>query len=265
MADEHTAAQRAGQELRKMLDVQEFRPGDRLPPATELSRQLGFSRPVVLQALKILEGEGRLSITPGRAGTRVLEPGGPHRAQRLAWIQKNRDVIREMVVLRQIIEPGIVHLLARQELPDSSMRKLWGAQKRATEAENDRHEYLLRDGTFHHELARQTGISAIEEVYEMVRRWVAPTFDIVNWEEDRPAHSSHEHAAILDAIERADPSAAFEEMHRHVATSAESVLAQLTGRASSDTAERVQPYGQVQSAKEDVTTPAAPAPACTKI
>ena len=45
-------------ELYKMIDRDQMKPGDRLPPERELTDRLGISRNVLREAFHVLEGRG---------------------------------------------------------------------------------------------------------------------------------------------------------------------------------------------------------------
>ena len=51
--------------LRDRLDSGEWLPGEALPGITTLAAEYGVSRSTVDRALKVLQAEGRVAITPG--------------------------------------------------------------------------------------------------------------------------------------------------------------------------------------------------------
>jgi len=64
----------AGQ-LRRSIIRGEFRPGDPLPNETELMELYDVSRPVVREALRIIESESLISVKRGaKGGARVQRP-----------------------------------------------------------------------------------------------------------------------------------------------------------------------------------------------
>jgi DNA-binding FadR family transcriptional regulator len=54
--------------VRGEISSGELRPGDRLPPETDLARSLGVSRPTVREALKVLEALNVLESSTGPTG-----------------------------------------------------------------------------------------------------------------------------------------------------------------------------------------------------
>src|SRR5919106_2788290 len=56
------------QHIRGEISSKKLRPGDRLPPETDLARSLGVSRPTVREALKVLEALNVLESSTGPTG-----------------------------------------------------------------------------------------------------------------------------------------------------------------------------------------------------
>src|SRR4029450_6571160 len=61
-------------QIRELIRAGEFVAGARLPPERDLAKQLGVSRPSVLEALIALEVEGLVEVRIG-SGIYVLGPG----------------------------------------------------------------------------------------------------------------------------------------------------------------------------------------------
>ncbi len=60
--------------IRGAISSGKLRPGDRLPPETELARRLGVSRPTVREALKVLEALNLLESSTGPTGGTFVRP-----------------------------------------------------------------------------------------------------------------------------------------------------------------------------------------------
>lgn len=214
------AVDRAHHHITRLIDLKEYKPGDRLPRAAKLAEDIGVSRPVVLEALSILQSNGRISVGPGAAGSRVLGPHGPHEPARLAWLSENADTIRQMAVLREIVEPGIARLLAERGMPKPILRRAHVLLRRWDETPAEaRQELLTLDTEFHGLLARATSMQKLQDISNTCRTWVAPAFDMVEWKGDRPTVVNVEHADIIRAIEARDADAAWTAARRHLQAS----------------------------------------------
>src|SRR5205807_522896 len=88
-------------------------PGDRLPGDRELAATLGVSRPLVRQALKVLEGLGRLSAHQG-SGTYVQDAAHRVAAREITrGVALDRDLLGEVLPVRIAIELGFEAALGR--------------------------------------------------------------------------------------------------------------------------------------------------------
>src|SRR6476620_9409998 len=62
-------------ELRRRIAVGEFALGDPLPPEGDLTAALGYSKPVIREALRILATEGLIEVKRGQGGgARIRRP-----------------------------------------------------------------------------------------------------------------------------------------------------------------------------------------------
>src|SRR3712207_5742397 len=59
--------------IRGKISSRTLRPGDRLPPESDLARSLGVSRPTVREALKALESQNVLRSSTGPTGGPLVE------------------------------------------------------------------------------------------------------------------------------------------------------------------------------------------------
>lgn len=182
-----------------LISLKQVKPGEHLPPATLLSRRIGVSRPVVLQALKLLAQEGRITVRPGRAGTVVLAPDGPERAARTAWLAQHREVILQMAYLRTMIEPGIARLAATRGL---SKTRLSRAERLLRSMQGVTDEQVQRglDAEFHTLISGAARTPLLHDLSVAARSWVAPAFDVIPWPEGKWPASTAEHRQLLAAV-----------------------------------------------------------------
>ena len=68
-ADPQALHDQVAARLRRAIAEGEARPGERLPPATDLAAVLGVNKNTVLRALRILRDEGLLEFRRGRGVT----------------------------------------------------------------------------------------------------------------------------------------------------------------------------------------------------
>ena len=73
--DHQLPSERVTDDLRRRIDLGEWRPGEALPSVTDLSASYGVSRATVSKALRALVDEGKL-VTRARWGTFIPPEGG---------------------------------------------------------------------------------------------------------------------------------------------------------------------------------------------
>lgn len=123
----HVVAER----LRAQIVQGERKPGDKLPPETELLQQFKVSRPTVREALRILEVESFISMGRGmRSGATVLAPSTERAAHYSAMVLATAGTtLGELHETRLMLEPTLVMQLTR-----TRSRKLFDSLERELEA-----------------------------------------------------------------------------------------------------------------------------------
>lgn len=109
----HLVAER----LREQMGRGELRPGDTLPSEAELLRQFDVSRPIMREALRVLEAERLILLGRGaRAGATVLMPTIFTAAKYGAlFLATQGTTLGEIQEARMLIEPSLAALLAQRE------------------------------------------------------------------------------------------------------------------------------------------------------
>lgn len=103
-------------ELRRRIARGELLPGDALPSETNLTAELGYSKPTVREALRILEQEGLIAVKRGlRGGPEVRQLSIAKVAQPLGVFLQIADVpVADVWKARDRIVAGAVERLAEQ-------------------------------------------------------------------------------------------------------------------------------------------------------
>ena len=141
--------------IRDTISSGQLRPGDRLPPETDLARSLGVSRPTVREALKVLEALNVLESSTGPTGGTFVRPlDGAGVAEYLTdSITLLMDVeeltLEELWAAREAIETRAVGMAAvrRTEQDLATMRRIIESDERKD------FELYFPDITFHRTVA----------------------------------------------------------------------------------------------------------------
>lgn len=188
----------------------DLRPGDALPTEEELGGELGVSRTVLREAIKVLAAKRLVESRP-KTGTRVLP--------RIEWNLLDPDVLAwrleaspdeqfftDVSELRRIIEPEAAALAAKRAT-DAEIEQLGQSLEamRAALDDGDPGAYLIPDLRFHTIILEACHNELLEQMATMLRAVFRALF--IRTSATR-AQGLPLHGAILDAIRAGDPEAA---------------------------------------------------------
>lgn len=209
-------------QIRRSMDLGQFRPGDRLPAERDLAEMLDVSRTTVRAAVSVLEREGRIAVRRGRGGGfLVLEPTyDPAEARR--ELKRNKVAVRDAFDFRTIVETGAARLAAsrrkERDLPQLSdlVNRMSETIETARQAPTAAHvtDFMVLDSAFHLGIARATGNDQLVRSVELARTtmWL-PVGAIFGRIED---NANDLHAEILNAIRAKDADQAASAMADHI-------------------------------------------------
>jgi DNA-binding FadR family transcriptional regulator len=185
-------------------------PGEPLPTEDELGSQLGVSRTVLREAVKVLAAKRLVESRP-KTGTRVLERTDWNLLDPdvLAWHLEaglTEQFLQTTLELRGLIEPGAARLAALRAT-DEELELLAAAYDELCEAE-DMDAWIEPDLRFHTVLLQATHNELLEHMAALVGSVLRMLFMFssrppITFERALPLHAS-----ILDAVRARDPDAA---------------------------------------------------------
>lgn len=186
--------------IRDAITTLQFKPG---APVMEgkLAKSLGISKTPVRNALVRLEQEGFVQTIPFR-GTFVSS---------LSVAQ-----VREMFEVRDALEElAVQRLIDRATMDD--VERLRRVIERGAHPSSDELEASIDSiREFHEELVSLSGNTMLVDMYAILANHIARIRNICGHIPGRVEKSAEEHAAIVDAIARAEPAAAQVAMRRHL-------------------------------------------------
>lgn len=178
----------AYQEIKMGILNEVYKPGDILNER-RLADKFQISRTPIREALKLLEGEGWITIIPWK-GAVVSE----------ITLEK----IEEIFQIRIIIEPAIIELLNNKidYKKKLELDKLFERQRKS----KTKKEFMQADRKFHMSLVKWTGNN---QFYEMVKElndkiYMVGHKAINNKESTRDTESLEEHRRIIEALKNND-------------------------------------------------------------
>ena len=210
-----------------------------LPPGALLPAELelGASRTVVREAIKVLAAKGLVESRP-KIGTRVrprdawnlLDPDV------LAWQQEgatNEVLLRELTEVRRVIEPAAAELAAaRADARDvAALGRAFGEMERTAQAArgSDFEAFVQADMRFHLAILHACRNELLEQMSRVVYAALLVSFRATSRLPGRAKASLPKHRAIFDAIRAKDPRGAGAAMRHLVQGTARDIEA-LGGR-----------------------------------
>jgi GntR family transcriptional repressor for pyruvate dehydrogenase complex len=199
----------------ELIKREELKPGDRLPPERELSKQLGISRPSLRAGLSSLISMGVLQSRQG-AGTFIVDGPPALDSEPLRLLaQLHGFSFEHMFETRSFLEVGAAGLAAERATGEQlatmseEIADMFGAL-------DDPQQFLVHDVAFHRAVASASGNPTLATLVEMV--------SAILYERRREtierAHDFKEaldlHRRIYRAIRARKPEEAREAMREHI-------------------------------------------------
>jgi len=219
--------------LRRGIIRGEFALDDALPNETELMALYDVSRPVVREALRILESEGLISVKRGAGGgARVRRPDIGVAARHTALLlQLEGTTLQDLFEARSILEPAAVGRLAR-ERPPEAIRRLREQHEQELAILTDTTRYPVHAALFHEEIIELAGNKTLailsRLLLEIVETHNRATFEALDTEAEAIARNASEwHGGLIELIEAGDVEGAVDHWRRHLDGAAEVALRHL--------------------------------------
>ncbi len=219
-------ADRVASQLLEMIVSQQFRPGDRLPPEREIGQELGVSRTVVREAIRVLSGKGVLGVKSG-SGVVVTQIGQENVAETMRLFIQTRgghDVdgpfsYEKVHEVREMLEVRVAGVAAERATPEdlASLRK---AFQELADAVDSVEQSSVKDVEFHRTIAKITHNDMYLIMLDSIRHVLLEIRRETLVKKERRRFVLEFHKRILDAIERGDSDGARRAMSDHLVDSA---------------------------------------------
>lgn len=142
-------------QIQRLIVDGQLRVGTRLPSEVELAAQLGVSRTVIREAVRILTAKGLLETRPG-VGSIVRQMTRDQVVEPLGHLLRTHNVtLDDLHEVRGILEVEIAGMAA-QQADAEDIAKLRQAVEAMTRATNDAKALAAHDAEFHRALAQAT-------------------------------------------------------------------------------------------------------------
>lgn len=203
------------EQINKLITEGLLKPGDRLPPERDMAERFKVSRNSVRDALRTLEARGLVEIRQGD-GTYIREATSAELYQAMIDVlATQKETIREIMQVRQIIEPGVAYYAA-QKVQASDLAKLEEIlqKQEAKAALGD--PGVEEDSLFHFTLAQITGNGFLIHLLQLLNESIAETRKLVLRYPNSQSATRLGHRRILAALQNRNPEAARQAMLAHI-------------------------------------------------
>ncbi len=202
--------------IQSMIETKHLKPGTKLPSERKLAEKFGVNRVTLSKALLLLEQRGMIKIKAGDGAyiTNVSSSVITDSIKRYYKYGKGSN--RELMVLREILEPEIAALAAINAKTNEieNLKKQIEIVKEKFKKE-DKESYILEDEIFHENLAEATHNELITAIIVGLRSVMLPLKKTLI--DNILIDSKHAiHVQVLKAICDKDPEAAREAMREDI-------------------------------------------------
>lgn len=207
----------------------QLRPGDRLPPQSELMRRFGVSATPLREVLRMLELAGLISMRPGPGAGPVLEePNAEHLAALVAAFLCLAGVTYgQLLDSWAATEPLLAEAAALNPDRAKVQADLAGF---AAEAQSDDPVAPVHAMDFHDAVARAAGNPALSLVLQVLSYVVADLYWAATDALPPGGPVRHDHHEIADAILSGDAARARRGMEAHARATSQGILARIGRR-----------------------------------
>jgi GntR family transcriptional regulator, transcriptional repressor for pyruvate dehydrogenase complex len=208
-------------QIRRYVERQGLKPGDRVGTEQELAAEFGVSRPTLREGLRLLASTHLIRSTQGRGGGIFVESTanegiGRNLSDSIATMLAAESVsLGELLEARIVLEVPIAGLAAAAALEETA-DALDAAIERASKSEPGQQAFNSADHAFHDTLAKATG----NDLLVALTRWVSDVFQpsLIKQVGSRTSKRGilAQHRAIAAAVRAGDVAAAEQAMRKHL-------------------------------------------------
>lgn len=213
-----TLAEQVALQVAEMIADRRWKPGDRLPPETELCAALNVGRSTLREALKSLAFAGMVRMRAGD-GTYVAEPSRGLLDRILAkGLLKTENDLADVCETRIVLETQLAGFAAERVTPDGLTRLEGLIEEGRRRLSSSDRSYIDADLDFHLAVADCSGNRLLPRLLADIRgllvEWIAKSQELPGV----PENAQEQHQRIFKSIADRNPDAARKEMQAHLET-----------------------------------------------
>jgi len=204
--------------ITELISSEDLKPGDRLPTEHELSEQLGVSRTVVREAVKVLVATGLVYTRRGSGLYVANKASALHMTVLDSLTPADPTQVISLYEFRLMLEPTAARLAAERITPHElrELREVVALNRQSAETQQ-RQQFRETDAALHRVIAEATHNPFLASTIATTTRAQSWVFDIAAGRTLALLLSyAEQHATILEAIQEGEPDAAAQAMQVHL-------------------------------------------------
>jgi GntR family transcriptional repressor for pyruvate dehydrogenase complex len=215
------ASQQVALEIRRYLEQQHLRPGDRIGTEHVLAEEFGVSRPTLREALRLLASSHLIRVGRGRSGG-IFVANTPNEGmsrnvtESIAMMLATESVSMEQLLEARIFLEVPLAGLAASHADASTVERLEGAVEDQRGHAPGTEPFNAADGAFHRILAEAAGNELLLAFTGWTLEILQPRLVAIISATVRAQDIRGQHTAIAAAVRDGDPAAAEQAMRRHL-------------------------------------------------
>jgi DNA-binding FadR family transcriptional regulator len=220
------AAQIVTSRIRRRIVDRELKLGERLAPEAELAAAFAVSRPVVREALRVLESEHLIKLGRGaRHGAKVCDPTSEIVTRAVGiTLRMNRATLADIFDARAVCEPAAARLAALRR-PAEASTALRRQVAHQVSLIDDEVAFQRLHGAFHRVLLEECGNTTLAVVGLALQETAQTHLELIRegeWVPDRAVTrkmkqwTMHSYLHLADLIEQQDGPAAETHWRQHL-------------------------------------------------
>ncbi len=217
-------------EILKIIQKNNFHPGDKFYSENQLCKELGVSRTSVREALRSMEALGRITVQHGR-GIFIASAETHENEGFISWLKVNRNSILEHFEVRLMLEPKAAYYAGIKALDSDISGILKVCAEFAEKApSNNIPELIQIDEQFHNEIAKSTKNRTLSILMKTMAKslpvgWIS-SLNVPG----RIEKTVHEHLSIAQAIQEHSPQKAEQHMTHHLENARHDIISFMESR-----------------------------------
>jgi GntR family transcriptional regulator, transcriptional repressor for pyruvate dehydrogenase complex len=223
---------RIAEHVRKLIETDQLRPGERLPAERDLSEMLGVSRVPIREAMRTLAAQGLIEIRRGQGmfvTDRAVDATIDHFATVLL---RQRAAFRELFAVRRLLEPAAAEWAATGAQPDdlANLQRIVDDLVAAVRSDPVDFDAIgERDAQLHIEIAAVSGNRVLLRIMQAIQDLHRDQLETSLRYNGRLDDTIKDHRRIVDALVNRDPGEARAAMLDHLANSETATLRRIEG------------------------------------